>query len=185
VLPDWQQSRGGKPGSVLRVWSAACSSGEEPYSVAILLADYFRGRAAADWQITATDISTRMLATAEQGIYQSDRVKLPVADWLSACFQKGTGRWEGCCRVKSSLRQRVSFRRLNLIDRHYGFTEKFDVIFCRNVMIYFDRQTQEQLIPRLVEQLAPGGHLMVGHSESLIGIEHGLKTVQPSVYRHE
>jgi chemotaxis protein methyltransferase CheR len=184
VLPDWQQSRGGKPGSVLRVWSAACSSGEEPYSIAILLADYFRGRPAVDWQITATDISTRMLATAEQGVYQADRVKLPVSEWLPAYFQKGTGSWEGHCRVKPSLRQRVSFRRLNLFQWPYPFTQRFDLIFCRNVMIYFDRETQAQLIPRLAEQMVPGGHLMVGHSESLIGMEHRLKAMRPSIYRY-
>jgi chemotaxis protein methyltransferase CheR len=185
VLPAWQKSTGRKPGAALRVWSAACSSGEEPYSIAILLAEYFRDRPALDWQITATDISTRMLATAQQGIYQADRVKPPSPEWLPAYFQKGTGSWEGCCRVKSSLRQRVSFRRLNLIQWPYPFAEKFDLIFCRNVMIYFDRETQEQLVPRLAGQLAPGGHLIVGHSESLIGIEHRLKTVRPSVYRYE
>ena len=183
ALPAWQQTAGAKPGA-LRVWSAACSSGEEPYSIAILLADFFRGRPAADWQIIATDISTRMLATAEQGIYQTDRVTLPVAEWLSVYFQRGTGSWEGRCRVKSSLRQRVSFQRLNLIEWPYPFTQKFDLIFCRNVMIYFDRETQAQLVPRLVEQLAPGGHLVVGHSESLIGIEHRLKTMRPSIYRY-
>jgi chemotaxis protein methyltransferase CheR len=184
ALPEWQRARGSKPGTALRIWSAACSSGEEPYSIAILLAEFFRGRTAPDWQITATDISTRMLATAEQGIYQAERVKLPVPKWLPAYFQKGTGSWEGCCRVKSSLRQRVAFRRLNLIEWPYPFTEKFDLIFCRNVMIYFDRETQEQLVPRLVERLAPGGHLLVGHSESLIGIEHRLKTIRPSIYRY-
>jgi chemotaxis protein methyltransferase CheR len=185
ALPAWRQSTGSKPGAALRVWSAACSSGEEPYSIAILLADFFQGRPAADWQITATDISTRMLATAEQGIYQADRLNLPVPEWMPAYFQQGTGRWEGCCRLKSSLRQRVSFRRQNLIQWPYPFTEKFDVIFCRNVMIYFDRETQARLIPQLAERLAPGGHLVVGHSESLIGIEHGLKTMRPSIYRYE
>ena len=91
-------------------------------------------------------------------------------------------RREGHCRVKPELRQRVSFHHLNLLQPSYPFTQQFHVIFCRNVMIYFDRETLETLVRKLSSQLLPGGHLMVGHSESLSGIRHGLKTVQPALY---
>ena len=167
----------------LLFWSAACSSGQEPYSLAVLLADYFSrepGRRA--WQIAATDISTRMLDIARQGIYRSEQVKLPRPEWLRAFFQKGTGKWEGQCRIKASLRERVTFEHLNLFDWPYPWQHQFHVIFCRNVMIYFDRSTQEELVSHLAAQLRPGGYLFVGHSESLIGLGHGLKSLRPSVY---
>jgi chemotaxis protein methyltransferase CheR len=182
VLPEWQKHNRGPAGS-FRAWSAACSSGEEPYTLAITLAEYFHNRGAADWSVVASDISTRMLGRAAEGIYSQERIKLPVADLLRRYFQQGTGRFEGYCRVRPELRDRVNFRHLNLFDASYCFKEKFDVIFCRNVMIYFDRKTQEQLVPRLRTELVPGGYLFVGHSESLIGIDHALKSVRPSIYR--
>jgi chemotaxis protein methyltransferase CheR len=184
VLPAWQSQSKRNPREPFRVWSAACSSGQEPYSIAILLADFFRAQPAQEWRVVATDISTRMLAAAEEAVYRGERIKTPNPEWLRAYFQKGVGSWEGSFRIKPAIRERVSFRHLNLFNWPYPFTEKFDVIFCRNVMIYFDRPTQELLIPRLAEQLIPGGHLMVGHSESLVGIQHRLKSVRPSVYQN-
>lgn len=181
VLPDWESSA--PPNEPFRVWSAACSSGEEPYTVAISLAEHFLQRPQRHWSITASDISTRMLQRAEEAVYAQERVKLPSQDMLRRHFQKGTGQYEGFYRVRSELRQRVSFRHLNLFEWPYPFKEKFNVVFCRNVMIYFDRPTQEQLVPRLREQLVPGGYLFVGHSESLIGIDHSLTCVRPSIYR--
>jgi chemotaxis protein methyltransferase CheR len=183
VLPEWQNTMSRRAESVFRVWSAACSSGEEPYTLAIVLAEFFRENTPRDWQVAASDISTRMLEKGRQGIYQLERVKLPQPEWLSRYFQRGTGDYEGCCRVKPLLRERVQFRHQNLVQWPYPFTDRFQVIFCRNVMIYFDRPTQEQLIARLRDQLTPGGHLFVGHSESLVGLEHGLKCVRPSIYR--
>ena len=183
LLPEFRNERKSSSREPLRVWSAACSSGQEPYSISILLTEFFRRRGEQAWQISATDISTRILETARQGIYRSDEVKLPVAEWLNAHFQKGTGAWEGHYRLKSHVREKVDFRHLNLFDCPYPWTEEFHVIFCRNVMIYFDRPTQVQLVKRLAEQLASGGHLFVGHSESLVGIEHGLKSLRPSIYQ--
>jgi chemotaxis protein methyltransferase CheR len=183
VLPEWKSSNGSSR-EPFSVWSAACSSGEEPYSLAILLAEILGNAASAhSWQILATDISTRMLDLAQKAVYRSDRVKLPDPAWLRSHFQKGLGAWDGHYRVKSTICQKVSFQHLNLMEWPYPFTHKFHAIFCRNVMIYFDRRTQEQLIPRLVEHLTPGGYLFVGHSESLIGIGLTLKCVQPSVYQ--
>ena len=183
VLPACFQRGGRRMQEPFRVWSAACSSGQEPYSLALVLAEYFRDQPQQAWQITATDISTRMLETARQGIYRRDQVKLPEAEWLRAYFQTGTGTWEGHYRVKACLRERVEFGHLNLFDWPYPWEQKFPVIFCRNVMIYFDRPTQEQLVANLVGQLEPGGYLFVGHSESLIGLGHGLKSPCPSVYQ--
>lgn len=184
VLPEWQAAKPvAASDKVFRVWSAACSSGEEPYTLAVVLAEYFRENTPRDWRIVASDISTRILEKARQGVYQQERVKLPRAEWLARYFQRGTGDFAGYCRVKPLLRERVAFQHLNLMHWPYPFREPFQVIFCRNVMIYFDRPTQEQLIARLKEQLAPGGYLFVGHSESLVGIEHGMKCARPSIYR--
>jgi len=182
-LPAFREEyRAGKR-EPLRVWSAACSSGQEPYSLAILLSQFFREQPQVPWRIYATDISTRMLDAGQRGIYRSDQVSLPSADWLAASFQQGTGEWEGHYRIKAALRERVEFRHLNLFAQPYPWTERFQVIFCRNVMIYFDRQTQAQLVSQLASQLRAGGYLVVGHSESLVGIEHGLKGVRPSIYQ--
>ena len=183
ILPSYFTTRKKVPCEPLRIWSAACSSGQEPYSLAILLDEFFREKTRSPWQITATDISTRMLEVARNGIYRGDQVKLPIADWLGVYFQKGTGSWDGHYRVKGTLRERITFRRLNLFEWPYPWGEKFHVIFCRNVMIYFDRPTQEQLVSHLSQQLESGGYLVVGHSESLIGLEHGLKSLWPSIYQ--
>ncbi len=183
LLPGYCAGKALSAREPLRVWSAACSSGQEPYSLAILLAEFFRQQPERPWRISATDISTRMLEVARRGIYRNDLIKLPSANWLSDYFQKGSGSCEGHCRVKLSLRERVEFRHLNLFERPYPWTDKFHVIFCRNVMIYFDRPTQEQLVSHLAGQLEPAGYLFVGHSESLVGVEHGLKRLRPSIYQ--
>lgn len=167
----------------LRVWSAACSSGEEPYSIAITLEEYVRAHGAMSWQIDATDISHRILEHASAGIYGADRVKLPSQDLLPRYFQKGMGTSAGQYRVKASIRQSITFRHLNLLDASYPVAPEQHVIFCRNVMIYFDHETQEQLVNQLSHQLSPGGYLIVGHSESLLGIRHPLKQVKPGIYR--
>jgi chemotaxis protein methyltransferase CheR len=163
-----------------RVWSAACSSGEEPYSIAMTLADCLPSW---PWQIEATDISRRILARAEAAIYPAETVDRLPALMSRSYFQKGFGPQEGLFRVKSALRDRVSFNHLNLLEGEPPFVEPFQVIFCRNVMIYFDRPTQEELIARLARRLVPGGYLLVGHSESLANMRHGLRTVRPATYQ--
>lgn len=183
ALPDWCAARGRKPGDVFRVWSAACSSGEEPYTLAITLAEFFREHPGFNWHVTASDLSTRMLDRAREGVYRMERVKLPGPELLRRYFQRGTGKFDGHARVKPELRQQVTFQHQNLMEP-YPFNQKFDLIFCRNVMIYFDRKTQESLVPRLRNQLDPQGYLFVGHSESLIGIDKALKIIRPSIYRH-
>jgi len=171
-----------KMGEVLRVWSAASSSGEEPYTLAIHLAEHYAPAGENLWQIEGTDISTRVLEMARQGVYDADRVEGMGAELVRRYFQRGMGKWQGQFRVKEDLRAQVRFHHLNLLEGAYPFAKPFHIIFCRNVMIYFDRPTQEELVRRLTEQLLPGGHLMVGHSESLSGVKHSLKLVQPAIY---
>jgi len=181
VLPAWRTQTKGSP-RIFNVWSAACSSGEEPFSLAIHLAEHLAPARSNAWQIEASDISTRVLAIAERGVYEEEKLAGLSPEWLHGHFQKGVGEWAGSYRIKEELRRRVAFHQLNLLEGRYPFTRPFDVIFCRNVMIYFDRPTQETLIGLLAERLVPGGWLMVGHSESLSGIKHSLRLLQPAVY---
>lgn len=164
------------------VWSAACATGEEPYSIAFYLTEHFPIVGGWDWNVHATDISTKALDKAQQGVYPQDRLNSLPPDWWRKCFQKGVREWDGFYRVKPQLRERIHFRQLNLLG-HYTFSEPFEVIFCRNVMIYFDRPTQEQLVQRLAQFLLPGGYLLIGHSESLNGLNIGLRCLKPSIYQ--
>jgi chemotaxis protein methyltransferase CheR len=164
------------------VWSAACATGEEPYSLAFYLSEHFPRARGWDWRILATDISTKALGAAQQGVYPADRLNSVPPDWWKKYFQRGHGKWEGHCRIKPDLSQYVGFRQLNLLG-NYAFKERFEVIFCRNVMIYFDRPTQEQLVRKLSQHLVPNGYLIIGHSESLNGLDIGLRCLRPSIYQ--
>lgn len=165
-----------------QVWSAASSSGEEPYTIAMFLEEHYPMARGWDWQVMGSDISTRMLALAQRGIYPMDRVQTVPREWLHKYFQKGVGAWEGQVRVQPSLARRVHFRQINLIQP-YSHHTTFPVIFCRNVMIYFDRPTQEQLVTQLCRFLQPGGYLMIGHSESLHGLKVPVRCIRPSIYQ--
>jgi chemotaxis protein methyltransferase CheR len=167
-----------------RVWSAACATGEEPYSIGFYLNEYYPPVAGWDWQILATDISTKALDKAQHGIYAEERVDAIPAEWLRKYFQKGHNQWTGHYKVKSPIRQRIVFQQLNLLGS-YNFTDTFTVIFCRNVMIYFDRPTQENLVRQLARHLTPKGFLLVGHAESLTGLSVPLRCWRPSIYQKE
>lgn len=180
VVAKWQADAGRS--EPFRVWSAACSTGEEAYSIAIHLAEYFAPANSARWQIEGTDISAGVLEIARRGIYEKEKLADVAPDVLRWHFQRGFNHWAGHLRVKDELRQRVHFQHLNLLDRNYPFARPFDLIFCRNVMIYFDQPTQDTLVRQLTGALAPGGHLLVGHSESLGGVKHSLKLVRPAIY---
>jgi len=170
-------------GSPLRIWSAAASSGDEPYTIAIVLAEYFLQHPSVDWQVEASDISHRMLEQAQRGVYQLDAKHALSPELLRRYFQRGVGDHAGNCRVKAELRRRVRFQRINLFQAEYPVTKDQHVIFCRNVMIYFDPASRATLVHKLTRQLAPGGFLMIGHSESLMGIRHDLESVRQSVFR--
>lgn len=182
ILPQFERGELG-PSSTLRAWSCACSTGEEPYSVAIALEEFFATRPAKRWQLECSDISTRVLGFAEKGVYPKDRLQQVKTDWRRKHFQKGERQMEGFYRIHPRIKQRMRFHRINLFQERYPWSEPFQIIFCRNVMIYFDRQTQEALVNRLARHLAPGGYLLIGHAESLAGVRHPYQTIRPAVYR--
>jgi len=170
----------------LRVWSAACSSGEEPYSLAMYLSEIGQ-KAACRWisklHIVATDISTRVLAKSERAVYEAERFSGIPEQWWKKYLLRGRGGCEGFYQVKPEIRRLVEFERLNLIEPLPR--RVFHVIFCRNVMMYFDKPTQQDIVSRLADCLEPGGYLFVGHSETLTGIDHSLHYVKPAVYRRQ
>jgi chemotaxis protein methyltransferase CheR len=170
--------------TTLRIWSAACSSGEEPYSIAMCLAEALAHSPARDFRIRATDISTRVLATAQRGVYPAGRFEEVPDAWRRAYLLRGQRESEGFYKVKPELAGRIEFERLNLIEP-FPRRELFHAIFCRNVMMYFDKPTQQSIVQRLTACLERGGYLMVGHSESLTGIEHALEYVRPATYRNQ
>lgn len=184
ALPEWFP-KVTRNRETFKFWSAASSSGEEPYTIAIVLAEYARTHGQFNWQIEGTDISSRILAKAQAAIYEESRLKLPQPEWLQRYFQKGVGDYAGHYRVKDILLKQVKFHRLNLLQPQYPVAPNQHVIFCRNVMIYFDTPTQQELVLKLINQLIPGGYFIVGHSESLLGIKHPLKSVKPGIYRKD
>jgi chemotaxis protein methyltransferase CheR len=183
AIPEMLKQKRTERASHFKVWSAAASSGEEPYSIALCLAEHFGAVPTWPWRIEATDISHRILQRARIGVYAHDVISKVPAATVRNHFQKGFGPQEGNYRIKPHIQEGVTFRQLNLLEGAFPFTEPFHVIFCRNVMIYFDRPTQEELVNKLKAQLVPGGYLFVGHSESLSGVKHTLETVKPAIYR--
>lgn len=173
---------GVRPGSRFRIWSAACATGEEPYSIAFHLDDRFPLTAGWNWEILATDISTKALAVGRRGVYPQDRLATVPAAWIPRCFDRGYGQAEGLYRVKDRLQERIRFEHRNLLHPSPD-GETFQVIFCRNVMIYFDRTTQEQLVNGLARRLVSGGYLFTGHSESLNGLHVPVRCLRPSYFQ--
>ena len=183
ALPEMEARRKTAQWPQCTVWSAACSSGEEPYTLAICLAEFFGLDPAWPWRIEATDISHRVLQKARVGVYREETVSKVPAKLLRAHFQKGFGPQDGNYRVKPHLQSTITFRQMNLLEGAFPMKDPFQIIFCRNVMIYFDRATQEELVNKLARQLVPGGYLFVGHSESLSGIQHPLELIKPAIYQ--
>lgn len=168
--------------SPVRIWSAACSTGEEPYSIAMLLADALPAH--RQWEVLGTDISSRVLEAARSGHYKLERARnLPPAMLSKHCL-RGTGPQAGTLLVRRELRARVRFEPINLNETPPDFGQ-FDVIFLRNVMIYFDDATKRDVVARLVPMLRPGGHFLIGHSESLNGLTTALRPVAPAIYRRD
>jgi chemotaxis protein methyltransferase CheR len=167
----------------IRIWSSACSTGEEPYTIAITLCEGVRNPAEWDCKILASDLSTRVLAKAASGVYDEERVRGMPPDIIQQHFLRGRGDSEGLLKVKPHLAEMIRFHRINLMDERFPIKSPLDLIFCRNVMIYFDRPTQETLINKFHHYLKPGGYLFIGHSESLQWINHSFKLVAPTIYR--
>ncbi len=166
----------------LRFWSAASSTGEEPYSMAIALHQAL-GERAQGVQIIASDIDTGVLETARRGVYPVERLEQLDPAVKKRYFQRGTGANAGLARVVPELRQMVEFRRINLLDADWHLSGGLDAIFCRNVMIYFDKSTQVRLLERMVRLLRPDGLFFAGHSESFVQANHVVKLVSRTVYQ--
>lgn len=178
VLPYLQATSKEKD---LRIWSAGCSTGEEPYTLAMIIADYF-GREKIAWntKLLATDISVKALETAEQGIYSEQVLHEIPPIWKSMYFKKKDAEHY---QMSDQIKQEVLFRLFNLMDERFPFKQKFHVIFCRNVMIYFDHVTKMRLINKFYDMTEPGGYLFIGHSESISRDETRYNYVMPAVYR--
>jgi chemotaxis protein methyltransferase CheR len=167
----------------LAVWSAACSSGEEPYTLAMVLSEYGAARPGFDFRILATDVSTKVLKMAADGIYTRQQIEPVPNDLRRKYLLNGKAGQNSLVRITPALRRMVSFHQLNFMDADYGVREMFDVIFCRNVMIYFNRATQQEVIAKLCRNLRRGGYLFVSHSESLSGLDLPLAAVGASCFR--
>jgi len=174
------RNQSGRP---LLVWSAGCSTGEEPYTLAMVLNECALAQPGFRFRVLATDISTTVLAKAGRGVFSVEVVGPVPADLRRKYFMRSRDRDSNLLRVVPELRQLVEFRRLNFMDADFGLSQKADVIFCRNVIIYFDRATQEQIIQKLAAQLVPGGYAFVGHSETLHDMDIPLAPVAPAIYR--
>lgn len=180
TLPLWRNQYGtGRP---FRLWSAGCSTGEEPYTLCIVLSEFAARSPGFRFSVMATDISTRVLAMAKNGVYPEERVGKMSLELKRRYFLRSKDHAKRLVRVAPDIRRLVDFRRLNFMDA-FAFPEQLDTIFCRNVMIYFDRTTQEQLLQKFCTQLLPGGFLFIGHSESLTGMDLPLRQHAPTVYR--
>jgi chemotaxis protein methyltransferase CheR len=166
----------------IRVWCAAASTGEEPVTLALTMFEALEARQHSRLRLLASDISTKALATARGGVYRLERVSNVPLDLLRRYFEKGLGEQQGLARVGAPIRQLIEYRRLNLLEID-DLNERFDAIFCRNVMIYFDQAVQQRVVSMLERHLAPGGYLFIAHSESLNGIHHRLQWVAPAVYQ--
>lgn len=183
ALPELARARGAGIGRPLAVWSAGCSTGEEPYTLAMVLSEVAAGLPGFRFFILATDISTAVLAKASRAVYEDDRID-PIPQALRQRYLlRSRDPSRRVVRIAPELRAHVRLRRVNFLDPDFGLREKMDVIFCRNVMIYFDRPTQETLIQRFCQHLVPGGYLFIGHSETVNGLDVPLRPVAPTVYR--
>jgi len=166
----------------LNIWSAGCSSGEEPYTIAITLMECKEKYTALDFQILGTDISTRVLKMAVNAIYKENKIEGIPLQILKKYFLRSKDRINPTVRLIPEIRKKVSFMRINLIEPCYPISKMFDVIFCRNVLIYFDRLTQEKVINKLCMHLKLGGYFFLGHSESTTGMVVPLRQIKPTIF---
>jgi chemotaxis protein methyltransferase CheR len=183
VLPELIKKKIGSESS-LRIWSAGCSTGEEAYSIAFSCESFARESRINNihYEVTGTDISLKVLDAARRAVYTSDRVK-NIPPMYRQYLMTSRDPAKDVVRVVPEIRKKTRFEMLNLIRESYSFDGAFNIIFCRNTLIYFEREVQEQICRRLIGQLSDGGYLFVGHSESLVGFSLPLKSIMPTVYR--
>lgn len=181
VLPEWSEKTGFH--HPLSIWSAGCSTGEEPYTLAMVLSEFGESQNRFDFRIMASDISTRVLEKATKAVYDMDRIG-PISDHMRRKYLlRSKDKVSELVRIVPKLREKITFQRINFMDSDFGLRTPFDIIFCRNVIIYFDRETQERLMNKFYQNLKPGGWLFMGHSETLSGLDVPLVMVHPTVYR--
>ncbi len=180
VLPEFSQTHTGKP---LSLWSAGCSSGEEPYTLSMVLSDAIQDKLLVDFNIFATDISIRILERAAMAIYPENRVADIPLNIKKKYLLKAKNPIDKTVRIIPQLRNKITFHRLNFMDDYYDFNTMFDVVFCRNVIIYFDKETQEQVINKLASKLKPGGYFFLGHSESITNMNVPLTNIKPTIFK--
>ena len=183
ALPEIIRQRGSRYSDPVRIWSAGCSSGEEPYTLAMVLSEFSAENHGFRFSILASDISTRILETAKTAIYPEERTEGIALDIKKKYLLRSRERSRTLVRICPEIRSKVAFRRINFMDSQFGISEKMDIIFCRNVVIYFDKPTQQDLMRKFYEQLRPGGYLFLGHSETLNGINDDFISVSSTVYQ--
>ena len=180
ILPQYADQN---PSSFFKVWSAGCSSGEEPYTISVILNEFKTLNTKFNFSIQGTDISHNVLNKAARGVYAANKVELMPIDYKKKYFLKSKDQETPTVRVNPLLQKNLTLKYINLINGSYDIQESFDVIFCRNVLIYFDRETQEQVITKLLGFLKPGGYFFIGHSESLSGMNVPLKHIKPTIFQ--
>lgn len=184
ILEKWTADRAWRAqNSVVRIWSAGCSSGEEPHSIAMVAHDVVANQPNLALKILATDLSTQVLSRAKMGLYDVHRVGTVPPEYRNRYLQRVKQDRHVLLQLVPELRREITFARFNLMTEKFPFRHGFHVIFCRNVMIYFDRMTQQTLVNKMAAHLVSGGYLMIGHSESLNGTQHPLAYVEPTVYK--
>ena len=183
ALPELLSKGGVGKGNMLSLWSAACSTGEEPYTLAMVASEFKEAHPGYRFSVLATDISHRVLEKGSIGVYEEERTEPIPYEFKKKYLLRSKDRNRGLVKIAPFIRCLVEFRRLNLMDNSYDIHGPVHVIFCRNVIIYFDRETQEDLLKKLCRHLAPGGYLFMGHSENLHGMDLPLVQVKPTVYR--
>lgn len=182
VLPEFLASNQGV--EPMNIWSAAAATGEEVYSILITLEEYFyKGYSRCPYSIVGTDLSTQVLKKAVAAIYSEDKIASLPLTIKKRYFLKSKDRQNPRARIMPELLKHVEFKRLNLLEPYAGMQRKFDVIFCRNVLIYFDRTVQQRVITKLVDQINPDGYLFIGHAESLTNMQLPLKQIKPTIYK--
>ena len=187
AIPTMRQLRGAgeSPLNPFRIWSAGCSNGEEPYTMAMVLSDYAAANHGFKFSILASDICTQVIKKASSAVYGEDRTDTIPLSMKKKYLLRSKDRSKGLVRIAPELRSSVSFKRVNFMEDQFGISERMDVIFCRNVVIYFDKQTQAKLMHKFHRQLVTGGYLFIGHSETLNGLEVPFTQVANTVYRKD
>ncbi|MBI9107304.1 MAG: protein-glutamate O-methyltransferase CheR [Spirochaetales bacterium] len=180
ALPEIVKTR-----ASINLWSAACSSGQEPYNMAMFMEEFIHKNRAVNYSVIATDISKSSLQKAQEAVYNNRDIEVVSDRFKKQYFLKSRKAGSELVRIKPEIRKQVTFQGINLMKEHYGLSGKFDIVFCRNVLIYFNKENQARVIQRIIDHMTDGAYLFLGHSESLAGMRNHLVSVGSSVYRKE